>query len=354
MLTPQQISEIREHLEKAQNPVFFFDNDPDGLCSFLLLQRWVGRGKGVSIRSFPELDKSYFRKVDELKADYVFVLDKNSVSEGFLEECLKINIPVVWIDHHVVPEEMKERLGKFDYYNPQYNTGKNKSGEAVTSLCSQVVNNEKDDWLSVVGSIFDRYFPEEAYKSFKEKYPELAIDSEDEWEIYYNSEIGKIARIFSFALKDRTTNIVRMTKFLMDVKSPNEVLEESNGNKTMHSRFKEINQKYQILLEKAKQEGSVLDNEDQVLFFRYSGDLSISSDLSDELVYSFKDKIVVVNFVTGNKVNVSVRGKNIKEKVLKIISEFEGATGGGHDNAVGAMIQVKDLEKFKEELERIF
>lgn len=32
MLTEKQISEIREHLEKAQNPLFFFDND-DGLCS---------------------------------------------------------------------------------------------------------------------------------------------------------------------------------------------------------------------------------------------------------------------------------------------------------------------------------
>ena len=44
MLTKKQINEIREHLEKAQNPLFFFDNDPDGLCSFLLLQRYIGRG----------------------------------------------------------------------------------------------------------------------------------------------------------------------------------------------------------------------------------------------------------------------------------------------------------------------
>ena len=31
MLTEKQLKEIREHLEKAQNPVFFFDNDADGL-----------------------------------------------------------------------------------------------------------------------------------------------------------------------------------------------------------------------------------------------------------------------------------------------------------------------------------
>ena len=30
--TEKQIKEIRDHLDRAQNPVFFFDNDPDGLC----------------------------------------------------------------------------------------------------------------------------------------------------------------------------------------------------------------------------------------------------------------------------------------------------------------------------------
>ena len=39
MLNKKQIKEIREHLEKAQNPVFFYDSDADGLASFLLLAR---------------------------------------------------------------------------------------------------------------------------------------------------------------------------------------------------------------------------------------------------------------------------------------------------------------------------
>jgi single-stranded DNA-specific DHH superfamily exonuclease len=35
MLTEAQLDSIRGHLERAQNPIFFFDNDADGLCSFL-------------------------------------------------------------------------------------------------------------------------------------------------------------------------------------------------------------------------------------------------------------------------------------------------------------------------------
>jgi len=45
MLTETQINEIKEHLEKAQNPLFFFDNDNDGLASFLLLRRYIDRGR---------------------------------------------------------------------------------------------------------------------------------------------------------------------------------------------------------------------------------------------------------------------------------------------------------------------
>ena len=87
-------------MEKAQNPIFFFDNDPDGLCSFLLLQRYIGRGKGIAIKSFPEMTDEYFRRVMELNADYIFILDKPVVSKEFFEEVEKFNIPVVWIDHH--------------------------------------------------------------------------------------------------------------------------------------------------------------------------------------------------------------------------------------------------------------
>ena len=121
MLTQKQISQIKEHLDRAQNPLFFFDNDQDGLCSFLLLQRYIRRGKGIPVRSFPDLDVSYFKRIMELNADYIFILDKPVVSEEFLKEVKKVNIPVVWIDHH----EIQEEIPKFvDYYNPLLNKEK--------------------------------------------------------------------------------------------------------------------------------------------------------------------------------------------------------------------------------------
>lgn len=355
MLTKKQIDEIKEHLHKAQNPLFFFDNDADGLCSFLLLQRYLGRGKGVAVKSFPDMDAGYFRKVHELDADYIFILDKPLVSKGFFEEVEKHNIPVVWIDHHLI--DMAGIPDFVNYYNPLLNkksilgkfSHKPKTGEPVTALCYQITKREEDLWLAVIGCVSDKFTPK-FYKEFEKKYPELSIKSKDAFDIFYKSEIGRIAKIFAFALKDRTTNVVSMIKFLIKVKNPYEILEENSANKLMHSRFEQINSKYQKYLSRAVETGK---NSGKLLFFKYSGDLSISSDLSNELHYLFPKKIIVVLYLAASKINISVRGKNSRKILLQSIENLEGATGGGHPDAAGATIATKDLEKFKENFEKL-
>jgi len=342
MLTKKQIMQIKEHLEKAQNPIFFFDNDPDGLCSFLLLQRYIGRGKGVAIKSFPEMNAEYFKKVTELNGDYIFILDKPVVSSAFFEEVKNFNVPVVWIDHH----DVQVKIPDFVHY---YNTSLNrfKKNEPVTYLCYKVTRRKEDLWLAVVGCISDRYVPD-FYPKFVKIYPDLAIKAKDAFDIFYKSQIGKIVKMLGFALKDRISNVVKMIKFLAVVKSPYEVLEEGNKNHEMHLRFKQIYQKYYKLLEKAK----AVANESRVLFFQYGGDLSISADLSNELSYLFPQKIIVVVYITGIKANISVRGKKIRGVVLKAIKEIKGATGGGHEDAVGCQVRVEDLGRFRENIEQ--
>ncbi len=340
MLNPQQVKEIREHLNKAQNPVFFFDNDSDGLCSFLLLQRFCEKGKGVPIKSFPDLTGEYFRKVHELNADYIFILDKPLVSKEFFDKAREINVPVVFIDHH----DIKNQVPNFvNHYNPLSRANSESSGP-TTYLCYQVSQKKEDMWIAVAGCIADRFFPD-FYKDFQNTYPDLTIDSEDAFEIRYRSGIGKITNMMSFALKDRTTNVVRMMKFLMSVKSPYEVLEDSPGNHTMHQRFNQINEKYQRLIEKAKNTIS-----GRLLFFQYAGDLSISSDVANELNYLFPGKYIAVAFVSGMKVNISARGPGVREIVMDILKSYQDSTGGGHEDAIGAKILARDLGRFKMEL----
>ena len=342
MLNLKQVKEIREHLERAQNPLFFFDNDDDGLASFLLLRRFIGRGKGVAIKSFPGLSENYARKLHELNPDYVFVLDKPSVDKGFLKEAENLNIPVVWIDHHnVPPPENKEVF----YYNPYL---ENKTNEPVSYLCYKITDNKNDLWIAMFGCIGDGFFPD-FVEEFQERYSDLWREGvENAGQSLYMTKIGKIARILSFALKDRTTKVIQMLRFLSQVGSPYELLDEESSGAII-KRYNQINKKYSKLVEKARQ---FAKPNKKLLFFQYGGDFSLSADIANELFFLFPEKIIFVAYIKSSKANISLRWKkNIREITLKAIEGIEGATGGGHEHATGAQVNVEDLPKFKEKIE---
>ncbi len=343
MLTEKQISEIREHLDKAQNPLFFFDNDADGLCSFLLLARYAGKGKGVAIKSFPDLNQSYVRKLYELKPDYIFVLDKPLISKDFLEEARKLGLPLVWIDHHDVEIENFEDIS---YYNPIKQ--EKKSSEPVTYLAYRVSKRKEDIWLAICGCIGDNFLPD-FIDEFAKKYRELwKQDIKTAFQALYETDIGKITRVLSFALKDRTSNVVRMLKFLLKVKSPREILIDEPKNHILF-RFNQVNKKYQKLIEKARN----FVSGKKLIYFQHGGDLSLSADIANELSYRFPGKIIVVAYMKGTKANLSLRGKGVKRITLEAIKGLKDATGGGHEDATGAKINIGDLSKFKERIEEL-
>lgn len=347
MLSEKQVHEIRTHLDQAQNPLFFFDNDNDGLCSFLQLQRFIGRGKGIAIKSFPDLNMNYYHKVKELKPDYVFILDKPLVSKEFLDQLKTDNIPVVWIDHHYIKEINPKDLDSWiNYYNPYYN---DKTSEPVSYLSYQITNIKDDMWISMIGCISDCYLPD-FYEEFNKSFPELSIKKENPlpFDLLYGSKIGKIARILDFSLKDTITNVVAMQKFMMKITSPTQLLDENNNTKQILKRFEEINSKYQSLIEVAR-----IQKEQKLLFFQYGGKLSLSSNLSNQLSYEFPDLYIIVIYLKGDVANISLRGNNIKDITLKVIANIPQATGGGHQHATGAKIDIEYLPKFKEEIKRL-
>lgn len=342
MISKNKLKEIRSHLENSQNPLFLFDNDVDGFCAFLILRRAVGRGKGVAIKSFPELKEQYLRKVDEFNSDYVFVLDKAEISDRFIKGLRQRRISLIWIDHHSIgfPKAVAEELYIYNSFP---------SAEPTTYIAQKVFNRKEDLWLAMIGCIGDVYMPDFA-KDFAEGFPELFNSKLSAFEALHLTEVGKMVRMLNFGLMDTITNVVKLTKYLFDAKGAYDILEESKYMGQFHKRYNQLNEFYNRQVAKAEEN---FDKNSSFLFFSYSGDLSMSSEIANRLYFNHPDKLIVVAYKRAEKANVSIRGKGALEKTKKLINGIEGATGGGHAEATGAMIPIDFFGEFRRRVSKL-
>jgi len=341
MLTEKQLKEIREHLENAKNPIFFFDNDADGLASFLVLQRFIGRGRGVSLKGLPSLNKSYYKKAEDFNSDYIFVLDRPGVDDEVVELNKKgKNLPIVCIDHHKLDGEPNIE----NYYNTNLESGKS---EPTSYLCYKATGKKEDMWLAVIGCLGDWYIPE-FFEDFKKKYPELvSYPYKNPADIVYKTELGKIIMILNLSMKDTTTNVVILYKYLMNAKGPKDILEENAKTKSFLERYEFLNKTVKKMVEKAEQD---IDRKNKFLFFTYSGDMSLSQHISDELMSKHSDLRIAVGFIKGGYVKFSLRGEKIRTIMMDAMKDIEGAKGGGHEFSCGAQMNAEHIDVFKKNL----
>jgi len=344
MLTTEEILKIRELLHEAQNPLFFFDNDTDGLASYLLLRRFINRGKGVVIKSFPALSSSYASKLNEFNPDFIFILDKPLIEKEFLDKALEKNIRVVWIDHH--PLQDKDVTKDIYYFNPLFSK-ENPTNEPVAYWAYKIAEKKEEAWISLIGCIGDWFIPD-FYNEAAKQYPDILPQKpKSAPAVLFSSDFGKLIKLLNLALKDKTTNVMKMLKFLYEINNPKELMEENEKTKSMYSRYKQISRKYEKIIAKGKNLGK---SRSKLLFFQYSGNLSLSGELANELYYNFPKKMVIVAYIKGEEAKLSIRGYLDVREITKNAVEKVGGRSGGHKNACAAMLNANDIEKFKEEV----
>lgn len=338
MISKEQINELRSFLDKSENPLFFFDDDADGLCSYLLFKRYIDRGKGVVIKTSPVLDVPFLRKVEEYSPDVVFILDKPKVSEDFIS---KVHVPLVWVDHHT-PVEAKG----VKYFNPRVN---DPDVYLPTSyVCYKVV--KQDLWIATCGVVGDWLIPD-FIDDFMKEYPDLVEKTDNPGDILYKQPFGKIIRIFSFILKGKISEVNSSISILSKIKGPYEILNRTTSKaRYIYRRFEKINKEYQEILDKAIKSAT----DDKILVFFYpSKKMSFTGDLSNELSYLFPDKLIIIGRKKGDDFRLSLRSKIHKlPKIIKKALENVEGYGGGHEYACGGNVKAKDLNKFVSNLRK--
>jgi len=97
MLKPKQIKQLKDVIDHVKRPLIFYDGDNDGLTSFLQLYRYKKEGKGVILKSKPNVTKEHVRKVEEYEPDSIFIFDIALVDQEFIDN---VKVPIYWFDHH--------------------------------------------------------------------------------------------------------------------------------------------------------------------------------------------------------------------------------------------------------------
>ena len=333
MLTDTQIMEIRGFLEKAENPLYLFDDDPDGLTSYLLLKKKYGKGHGTCVKSSPRSGIVYSASYRKHKPDLVVILDKPNISQEILDE---FNVPVVWIDHH----QLVEREG-VNYYNPM--AGESPDNRPTSYWAYRVV--EENEWVALIGIIGDWNVPE---KDIVEKfdYPEMLGDAKTPPELMFDTEFGKLIKIFSFIMKGSNESMDECINGLETINDPMEILEKkSKIGEMICDKYERINKEYENCLK-----GALSQEEDEVYVYTYVEDRnSFTGNLSNELLHRLKSEVIIIGREKDGDFRLSLRskGKPIRTILQKALEEVEGY-GGGHDMACGASVKVRDFPKFIE------
>ena len=338
-LTRNQYIQIKEELDTCKNPLFFFDDDQDGLCSFLLLYRYKREGHGIIVKTTPKLGPVFIRKVDEYNPDKIFVLDVADVEQDFLDEA---KVPVVWIDHHG-----PFKRNNVKYFNPRISS---QGDNLPTSyMCYQVV--QQDSWIATVGCVADWFIPP-FIDEFKEKFSDLMDKKYNvPGDIIYGTQLGKLIRIFSFVLKGKTNEVMKCVKVLTRVKNPYEILsQETEQGKFIYKKYEQINRIYEPLIEEVNE--TFEKTKDKLVIYTYKDDkTSFTSDLSNEAIYKFPNKIILIAREKNDEMKCSLRSSKIilPKLIEKALVGLDGY-GGGHEHACGLNIKKRDFDEFVERL----
>lgn len=338
MIPENKIEEYRQELLDSTRPLFFFDDDCDGLASFLLLYRAVNEGKGVPIKAAPVLNDQFVDYVRNFSPDKIFVLDTSRITDDFIYET---KTKILCLDHHPYEDIDGVRM-----YNPR---DYDKTISWPTSYWAYRIAQKKEDmWIGMAGCIGDWFMPD--FKDeFCEMYPDLLdknITKPDD--ALFDSEIGILAQVFYFVLKGSTKSVLSCMKVLTRIQSPYEILrQESSQGKYIWAHYEKSKKQYDALLEQAK--GSV--NEDQFIIFTYESSVtSMTAEVSNELIHLHPDKIVIVGRRKSGEVRCSLRSAGetlIAPALQEALKQVEG-TGGGHEHACGASIKEQDFGHFIE------
>ena len=335
MIKEKKLERLKRILLNSKNPLFLFDNDPDGICSAAILLKNIKKGKALVLRTINKINTKVLKKIFSSYPSEIFILDKPLTDEEFVKTAKEKNTPLIIVDHH------KQKKKKYCLYFNSY-----PSSEPTSYIAQKIFNSKETKLLSLIGCVYDVFIPE-FLEEEKEKYPELFLNKKDPLEIVNLTEFGKAVQILSLSLMNGDEKVIKILDYILKINSPYDILFENKENQFMHEKYKELKAFIDKNLEKAK----VFEN---LVFLEFSGKHSLSSEIANKLLFLYKNKFIIACYKKEDAVNISLRGENAINLVKTILKKIDNSIGGGHEKACGLKIPLLEYEKFKKIVSKKF
>lgn len=351
-ILPEQLAAFKERVLGAKRVIVFYDDDGDGLSSYLLVYRARGGDNGSTIgvrvhASAMVPAELAMRKIEENGGDLVLVLDKPYVEQAFLETC---PLPILWLDHHEPQTAQVAVARETTYLNPRIED--DTDNRCTTHWVWHALGREQDLWIAAIGSISDWQMTDIA-EVFRAQHPELLGDAKDAPHALFEQPFGTLAGLMQFNLKGDASDVRAAIKTFGRVESLEELIERKTSRaKLLWKRYEHFKQQYDVL--HAQIMRSLTD--DPVLFHVFRDvETSFTGELSNRLLHEHPNKIIFLARDENGDVKLSIRSVGVPvAPAVKQALALSGARGnaGGHANACGGKINSDDFPRFYEEFRR--
>jgi single-stranded DNA-specific DHH superfamily exonuclease len=338
-IPPEALQEFRSRVIAAARPLILYDDDGDGLCSYLLCNHARhGDDVGIRVHTGATVSADYLAKVELHQPDLVVILDKPYLDPAFAEGC---KVPILWLDHHA-PQQVP--WSHVTYYNPRLHD--DADNRCTTHWVWHALGEPKDLWLAAVGSISDWQMTDIA-EGFRAEHGELLAGAATAPEALFDAPFGELARIVQFNLKGDARDVREAIELLRGVTGPQELLlRTTKAGRKLGKRYDLVRTEYERLLALC----TAAATDDPILFHVF-GELEISlvGELANELIHRYPDKVVVLARSSKGDHKLSIRSASVPvahavAEAMRV-SQVRG-NAGGHTHACGGKIPDEDFPRF--------
>ncbi len=354
--------EFLRHLHRGQKITIIHDDDPDGICSAVLLskscRKLTSTKPGIHSTEYGQsLTHGLLNALREETPASIIFTDVPAIPRDMLAEACKI-AGVLVLDHHY-PEPYREVA----YANPRLlEPSAYLPSSFLAFHASRRVGLPSDFcWIAGIGVLADHGVKNcrSLFRLLKSRFPDLigGVRMADA-ALMDTSPLGKLTMMITSANIANPRDGARTAfKALEAASSYRDILEgDSREARELRSWHHIVQKEFKRIIKDAQ--SNVERVAPRIVLYRFESPLRVKSMVANRLPRLFKKEIVLVIQKDGTYTHISLRRGDrnhvdLRSLVQRAIEAIPDANGGGHPEASAARLPTSQVDKFLKQIREL-